>query len=79
VANAIARIGGSLSPYIISERTPLLAIGIIMFCISLVTARFTSKLPETKGVAMGAGAKTQKNTPTVHSETELVLASSEII
>ena len=78
-ANAIARIGGSLSPYIISERTSLLEIGIVMFCISLVTARFTSKLPETMGVAMGADAKTKENTPTVHSETELVPASSEII
>jgi putative MFS transporter len=78
-ANAIARIGGSLSPFLISERTPLLAIGIVMLCISLTTARFVSKLPETKGVAMGvAAAQTHPDDPTDHSETELS-ASSEII
>ena len=55
-ANAIARIGGSISPYIISERTPLLVVGIIMLCVSLVTASFTWNLPETKGVGMGVAA-----------------------
>ena len=52
-ANAIARIGGSVSPFLITENTPLLTIGIVMLCISLVTARFTSKLPETMGAEMG--------------------------
>jgi len=52
-ANAVARIGGAVSPYIVSEGTPLLAIGIIMLCVSVWTASCVSKLPETMGVGMG--------------------------
>lgn len=52
-ANAIARIGGAVCPYIVSERTPLPTIGIIMLCVSIATSRFVFKLPETKGIGMG--------------------------
>ena len=45
-ANAVARIGGAASPFIVSERTPLLAIGGIMLFVALVTARIVNKLPE---------------------------------
>jgi len=55
-ANAIARIGGAMIPYLITDGIPLRIVGIIMLCISLVTARVTWKLPETKGVAMGTAA-----------------------
>jgi hypothetical protein len=55
-----------------------LEIGIVMLCISLTTARFVSKLPETKGVAMGVAAITHPDMPIEHSETELS-ASREIL
>jgi hypothetical protein len=56
-ANAISRVGGAIiCPFIVSERTPLLAIGCIMLFVALVTARFVHKLPETMGQGMGVAA-----------------------
>jgi hypothetical protein len=53
-ANAISRVGGAIiCPFIVSERTPLLAIGCIMLFVALVTACFVHKLPETMGQGMG--------------------------
>jgi MFS family permease len=55
-ANAISRVGGAICPFIVSERTPLLAIGCIMLFVALVTACFVHKLPETMGQGMGVAA-----------------------
>lgn len=48
-ANAIARIGGAVCPFVVSDATPIQRVGIIMLCVSLVTARFVWKLPGTFG------------------------------
>jgi hypothetical protein len=52
-ANAMGRIGGITSPFIISERTSLRTIGIVMFLVSVATAIFTHSLPETAGKGLG--------------------------
>ncbi|KAL3910153.1 MAG: hypothetical protein SGILL_007807 [Bacillariaceae sp.] len=53
LANAMGRIGGITSPFIISESTSLRTIGIVMFLISTSTAMFSRCLPETVGKALG--------------------------
>jgi hypothetical protein len=53
LANAMGRIGGITSPFIISESTSLRTIGIVMFVVSSATAIFTRCLPETSGRALG--------------------------
>jgi hypothetical protein len=64
-ANAISRVGGAICPFIVSERTPLLAIGCIMLFVALVTARFVHKVPETMGQGMDGrrGDYRGKSTP----------------
>jgi hypothetical protein len=52
-ANAMARLGGFISPYIITQGNSLLLIGIIVSIVSLFTAEFASRLPETTGKSMG--------------------------
>jgi hypothetical protein len=52
-ANAMARLGGFFCPYIINETTPLNAIGIFIFAISVLTAKIAWQLPETAGISMG--------------------------
>jgi putative MFS transporter len=52
-ANAMGRIGGITSPFIISKSTSLRTIGIVMCLISTFTAVFSRCLPETAGRAMG--------------------------
>ena len=52
-ANALARIGGFLCPYIISEGTSLRAIGVFIFAVSMVTGLISWLLPETQGKAIG--------------------------
>jgi hypothetical protein len=53
LANAMGRIGGITSPFIISESTSLRTIGVIMFLVSGATAIFTRCLPETVGRPLG--------------------------
>jgi hypothetical protein len=52
-ANAMARLGGFISPFIITQGNSLWLIGIIVLIVSLVTAEFASRLPETTGKSMG--------------------------
>jgi putative MFS transporter len=54
-ANAVARLGGFVCPYIISDHTGLTFIGIIIFAVSVLTANIAWQLPETTGRAMGEG------------------------
>lgn len=52
IASAIARIGGCLSPYVVTGE-PLTVVGFVMLSIHLMTALIASRLPETKGTGMG--------------------------
>jgi MFS family permease len=53
VANALGRIGAFSSPYLVSSRTPITTVGVIMLVVNLVTATSAYQLPETKGVEIG--------------------------
>jgi len=64
-ANAMARLGGFIAPYIITERNSMGTIGVLVLLVSLVTAECASRLPETAGKPMGdtgAGVVTQDST-----------------
>lgn len=52
-ANAVARIGGFCSPFLIAGDISLINIGIVMLVVHFATAFFVSKLPETKGMDLG--------------------------
>ena len=52
-ANAVARIGGFCSPFLIAGDASIFHIGIIMLIVHIVTAFFVSKLPETKNMKLG--------------------------
>jgi MFS family permease len=64
-ANAVARLSGSFSPYLLTNATPYPVIGGVMFAISLSTATCVWNLPETKGLNMGAAAHHSKPTDPV--------------
>jgi len=53
-ANAIARLSGIFSPYLVSSDTPFPVIGFVLFMLSLSTASFAWNLPETKGKSLGS-------------------------
>jgi MFS family permease len=53
-ANAIARIGALLSPFLVQGNVPLVQMGFIMLVVHACTVLFVSTLPETKGSHMGA-------------------------
>eukprot|EP00536_Pseudo-nitzschia_multiseries_P004934 jgi/Psemu1/189335/e_gw1.87.77.1 len=52
-ANAMARLGGFLSPYFITESNPLSSIGGLVLTVSIITAECARRLPETAGKSMG--------------------------
>jgi hypothetical protein len=54
-ANAVGRLSGSFSPYLLTNATPYPVIGGVMFAISLFTTVCVIKLPETKGTEHGRG------------------------
>jgi MFS family permease len=62
-ANAMARLGGFIAPYIISEGTSLRVIGVVMFLVSIVTAVISWQLPETHGKALGEAHLESSPTP----------------
>uniref|UniRef100_A0A7S2GUV2 Major facilitator superfamily (MFS) profile domain-containing protein n=1 Tax=Helicotheca tamesis TaxID=374047 RepID=A0A7S2GUV2_9STRA len=51
-ANAVARVGGFISPYLVGGGLSLRAVGLIMLLIHALTAICASRLPETKGVSL---------------------------
>jgi len=55
-SNAVARLGGSLSPYLVTDATPMATIGSVMLTISLATTFAVAGLPETMGLSMGASS-----------------------
>ena len=52
-ANAMARLGGFIAPYVITERNSMGTIGVLVLLVSFLTAECASKLPETAGKPMG--------------------------
>ena len=59
-ANAVAKLGGFLYPYLVSSNAPIKLVGGVMLFIHLCTSINASRIPETKGVALGK-AKFLKN------------------
>ena len=55
-ANAVARLGGALSPYLVTQATPM--VGFILCGVSWMTAWAAAHLPETSGKSMGTAAAT---------------------
>jgi len=60
-ANAMARLGGFISPYLITEGHSLVLIGGIVLFISLLTAECAGRLPETAGHALGDSTSSNRN------------------
>ena len=52
-ANAVARLGGFFSPYLVGGKLSLPTVGIIMLVIHVFTAICASRLPETRGKRLG--------------------------
>jgi hypothetical protein len=52
-ANAMARLGGFIAPYVITEGNSMGTIGVLVLLVSFVTAECASRLPETAGKPMG--------------------------
>eukprot|EP00977_Amphora_coffeiformis_P012495 scaffold3079_cov174-Amphora_coffeaeformis.AAC.6 len=80
-ANAMARLGGFVCPFIVGQSFRLQDIGIIMFAIAGGTAFCAYNLPETMGRPMGLGDDTTKKTEAApsklhHQETAETTASS---
>lgn len=53
-ANAVARLGGAISPFLISRAVNMETIAIVMGIISIVTSLAAWNLPETAGKALGS-------------------------
>lgn len=77
-ANAVARLSGSFSPYIVSNATPLSVIGPIMLLISFLSSFLVRKLPETKGKRMGDTHGDGLVKIPTNDETETVVRSSVV-
>jgi len=56
-ANAIARLGGAVSPFLINESVDMYIIGTVMGCVSIATSVIAWNLPETRGIALGTAGK----------------------
>lgn len=52
-ANAMARLGGAFTPFIVSTSVPMRLIGIIMASVAFITCILSWNLPETQGKALG--------------------------
>ncbi len=52
-ANAMARLGGFIAPFVITEGNSMGTIGILVLLVSFLTAECAGKLPETAGRPMG--------------------------
>lgn len=55
IANAAARIGGFVTPFLVSSATPFPTIGLAMMGSSLLIIACSQQLPETHGAPMGGG------------------------
>ena len=60
-ANAVARIGGFISPYLVTGSAPLRTAGIVFLVVHFTAAFFSSRLPETKGMELGKATDERRN------------------
>jgi MFS family permease len=60
-ANAIARLGGSAFPFIVTERMPFWIIGTTILCVSISTSLNSWCLPETAGRTMGTNERSSRS------------------
>lgn len=68
-ANAIARMFGAFSPFVVSQSTPWPVIGSVLLGFGVLNAYTSFNLPETKGRGMGMQASvTPKQEETVEAE-----------
>lgn len=54
-ANAVARLGGAASPFLITANNDMLTIGIVMGCVSILTSFVAWHLPDSSGAIGTAG------------------------
>ena len=54
-ANAVARLGGAVSPFLITANNDMLTIGIVMGCVSILTSMVAWHLPDSSGIIGTAG------------------------
>ena len=59
-ANAVARIGGAISPFVVSSDMDLRFVGSIMAAVSFVTCILSWHMPETQGKALGTAHSTSR-------------------
>ncbi|CAB9498655.1 Synaptic vesicle 2-related protein [Seminavis robusta] len=86
-ANAMARLGGAISPFVVSTSMSMTTIGIIMGVVSFFTCALSWSLPETQGKALGTahtdsfnGGSIQNGTASIEPPTvELTDKTKEII
>lgn len=62
-ANAIARLFGAFSPFVVSSSTHFPVIGTVLLCFGLLNAVTSYNLPETKGRGMGMAHGSQAENP----------------
>jgi hypothetical protein len=67
-ANAIAKIGGFICPFVVAPSTSLTTIGITMFGMACFTAVCVRQLPETMGIDLGAASYLDTTKPTMTKE-----------
>lgn len=58
-ANAVARIGGAVVPFLVSPSNDMRVIGTVMGCVSIATSAIAWNLPETSGRALGTAGKVE--------------------
>jgi hypothetical protein len=75
LANASGRVGGLLSPFIITQSSSLRLIGVVIFAVSIMASLCSYCLPETAGMALGdfVGSSAEDDTESVE---ELELSES---
>ena len=74
----MGRIGGITCPFIISRDTSLRIIGLVMFSVGIITALFTSLLPETTGTALGKAMHSRGGSSSCDENTQIVQYEGEI-
>ena len=68
-ANAMARLGGFIAPFIITEGNSMGTIGSLVLLVSLLTAECANKLPETAGKPMGHVSDSNRAPPSQTNKT----------
>ena len=70
--NAMARIGGFVSPYLVSGHLSFREIAFVMIAVHVLIAFCSSRLPETKGVEMGKADLGESESRSLHRPLPLV-------